>query len=112
MFFWENSQQGEVVRRTADITYNWTAQGWLYLAVVLDLFPRRVVGWSISNRIKKELVWNSLQMVIFRGRTAPDVMFVMAFSLNIYKIREINARHGQSGGHLYMCQILQGDVRL
>lgn len=58
-----------------DIKYIWTAQGWLYLAVVLDLFSRRVVGWALSNRIKKELVLNALQMAIFRRSPAPGVMF-------------------------------------
>lgn len=36
-----------------DITYVWTAEGWLYLAVVLDLFSRKVLGWAMSSRIKK-----------------------------------------------------------
>ena len=37
----------------ADITYLWTQQGWIYLAVVIDLYARRVVGWSIDRRLKK-----------------------------------------------------------
>lgn len=40
----------------ADITYVWTQEGWLYLAVILDLCSRMLVGWSVSDRIKKELV--------------------------------------------------------
>jgi len=44
-----------------DITYIWTAAGWLYLAVILDLFSRRVVGWSMSHRINKELVIGAFQ---------------------------------------------------
>jgi len=40
----------------ADITYVWTQEGWLYLAVVIDLFSRKVVGWSMSSRMKSELV--------------------------------------------------------
>jgi HTH-like domain len=39
----------------ADISYIWTAEGWLYLAVVLDLFSRRVVGWATSDRLKRDL---------------------------------------------------------
>jgi len=39
----------------ADISYVWTGEGWLYLAVVLDLFARRVVGWAVSDRLHKEL---------------------------------------------------------
>jgi len=38
-----------------DITYVWTHEGWVYLAVILDLHSRRVIGWAISNRMKKDL---------------------------------------------------------
>ena len=47
-----------------DITYLWTDEGWLYLAVVLDLFSRRVIGWSMSSRMTKELVCDAMQMAI------------------------------------------------
>ena len=47
-----------------DITYIPTKEGWLYLAVVIDLFSRRVVGWSISDRLKTSLVNNALIMAI------------------------------------------------
>lgn len=47
-----------------DITYLWTDEGWLYLAVVLDLFSRRVIGWSMSKRINKQLVCDAMQMAI------------------------------------------------
>ena len=40
-----------------DITYVWTAEGWLYLAVIFDLHSRRVVGWAVSDRMKKD--WRS-----------------------------------------------------
>ncbi len=49
-----------------DITYIWTKEGWLYLAVILDLFSRQVVGWSMSNRITKKLVIDALRMAIWR----------------------------------------------
>lgn len=49
---------------TADITYIWTEEGWLYLAVVLDLFGRRAVGWSMSEHIDAGLVSNALGMAI------------------------------------------------
>ncbi len=39
-----------------EITYVWTAEGWIYLAVVLDLFSRKVIGWAVSSRIKKILL--------------------------------------------------------
>jgi len=38
-----------------DITYVWTSEGWLYLAVILDLHSRRIVGWAVSDRMKKDL---------------------------------------------------------
>ena len=53
-----------------DITYVWTSEGWLYLAVVLDLFSRMVVGWSISERIDTQLVLGALEMAL-EGREPP-----------------------------------------
>jgi transposase InsO family protein len=47
-----------------DITYIWTAEGWLYLAVVLDLFSRKVIGWSTKSRITAKLVCEALRMAI------------------------------------------------
>jgi putative transposase len=49
---------------TSDITYIGTKEGWLYLAVVLDLFSRRIVGWAMSTRIASNLVINALEMAI------------------------------------------------
>ena len=46
----------------ADVTYIWTQEGWLYLAVVIDLYSRKVVGWSMSNRMKAQLVCDALKM--------------------------------------------------
>jgi putative transposase len=50
----------------ADFTYIWTAEGWLYVAVVLDLFSRRVVGWSMSASMTAELVTDALMMAVWR----------------------------------------------
>ena len=50
----------------ADFTYIWTAQGWLYLAVVLDLFSRRIVGWSMRAVMTSELVMDALVMAVWR----------------------------------------------
>ena len=50
----------------SDITYVWTADGWLYLAVVLDLYSRRVVGYAMSNRNDRALVIAALRMALFR----------------------------------------------
>lgn len=47
-----------------DITYIWTREGWLYLAVILDLHSRRVIGWAISNRMKRDLAIRALNMAI------------------------------------------------
>lgn len=50
----------------ADFTYIWTAEGWLYVAVVLDLFSRRVVGWSMSSQMTAQLVTDAMLMAIWR----------------------------------------------
>lgn len=49
-----------------DITCIWTQEGWLYLAVVIDLFSRKVVGWSMSSRMKATLVCDALRMAIWQ----------------------------------------------
>lgn len=49
-----------------DITYVWTSSGWLYLAVVIDLFNREVIGWSMSQRINQELVCDALIAALWR----------------------------------------------
>lgn len=49
-----------------DITYLWTEQGWLYLAVVIDLYSRQVIGWAMSERMKAALVCDALRMALFR----------------------------------------------
>lgn len=48
----------------ADITYIWTKEGWLYLASVMDLFSRRIIGWQMSHRMTKELVITALKRAI------------------------------------------------
>ena len=57
----------------ADFTYIWTAEGWLYVAAVLDLFSRRVVGWSMSATMTAQLVTDALVMAIWR-RGKPDAL--------------------------------------
>ena len=51
-----------------DITYTWTGEGWLYLAVVMDLCSRKVVGWSMSSRMTAQLVCDALTMAIWQRR--------------------------------------------
>jgi putative transposase len=53
-----------------DLTYVWTAAGWLYLAVVIDLYSRRVVGWAMNERMTAQLVIDALQMAWQQGRPA------------------------------------------
>lgn len=52
------------VKWASDITYIWTQEGWLYLAVVLDLFSRRVVGWCMQPSMDRSLVLNALEMAL------------------------------------------------
>ncbi len=57
----------------ADFTYIWTAEGWLYVAAVIDLFSRRVVGWSMQASMTAQLVTDALLMAIWR-RGKPDAL--------------------------------------
>jgi putative transposase len=54
----------------ADMTYIWTTEGWLYLAVIIDLFSRRVVGWSIAEHMRTELVLSALEAAL--GQRLPS----------------------------------------
>lgn len=47
-----------------DISYVWTREGWLYLAIILDLHSRRVIGWAVSNRMKRDLAIRALKMAV------------------------------------------------
>ncbi len=58
-----------------DITYLWTGEGWFYLAVVIDLYSRRVIGWSVSSRMKKDLVINALNKAIALRKPSKGVIF-------------------------------------
>jgi len=55
----------------ADITYIWTAQGWLYLAVIIDLFSRRVVGWSMAEHMRTDLILTALKAAL--GQRIPSI---------------------------------------
>jgi len=59
----------------SDITYLWTREGWLYLAVILDLFSRRVVGWTLSDQIDRRLVLDALAMALRNRRPGPGLLF-------------------------------------
>ena len=58
-----------------DITYIWTSEGWLYLAVVIDLSSRRVVGWSMNKYISRRLVMDALTMAIWCRKPSAGLIF-------------------------------------
>lgn len=58
----------------ADITYIPTAEGWLYLAVVLDLYSRRIVGWAMNDSLERQLVITALQMALLERRPPPGLL--------------------------------------
>lgn len=58
-----------------DITYISTKEGWLYLAVVIDLFSRKVIGWAMEKRMTKELVINALIMAYWQRKPKSEVIF-------------------------------------
>ncbi len=59
----------------SDITYIWTWEGWLYLATVIDLASRRVVGWSMADHMRTELVADALRMAVAARGPAPGLIF-------------------------------------
>jgi putative transposase len=58
----------------ADITYIQTRSGWLYLAVVLDLFSRKVVGWAMAPNMPAELVCSAMQMAVAQRQPPPGLI--------------------------------------
>ncbi|QCO54542.1 IS3 family transposase [Pseudorhodobacter turbinis] len=58
------SADGPNQKWAGDISYIWTSEGWLYLAVILDLYSRRVIGWAVSNRMKRDLAIRALDMAV------------------------------------------------
>ena len=58
-----------------DITYIWTWEGWLYLATVIDLASRRVVGWAMADHMRAELVCDALRMALGARRPGPGAIF-------------------------------------
>ena len=61
-----------------DITYIRTWQGWLYLAVVMDLFARRIVGWSMKPSLARELVLDAIVMAVWRRRPGKGLIMVLS----------------------------------
>ena len=58
----------------ADITYLWTIEGWLYLAVIIDLHSRKIVGWAMSNRMKSSLVEQALSMAYWHRKPSEGLI--------------------------------------
>jgi putative transposase len=58
----------------SDITYIWTDEGWLYLAVVLELYSRKVIGWAIAERMTATLVCDALMMALWRRKLPKGVI--------------------------------------
>ena len=58
-----------------DITFLWTTEGWLYLAVILDLFSRRVVGWATSQNVDRHLALAALDTALRAAAARPRVWF-------------------------------------
>ena len=91
-----------------DITYVWTAEGWLYLATVIDLFSRQVVGFALGERMGAQLVADALRMAWFRRRPAPGLIFhsdrgsqyaskAFAKQLRAFAMRASMSRKGDCG---------------
>lgn len=78
---------------TSDITYLWTDEGWLYLAIVLDLFNREVVGWSLKPRMTADIVTDALTMAWFRKKPASGLL------------------HHSDRGSQYASRVLQGKLK-
>jgi putative transposase len=74
--FIEGNVQTDIPNKVwvSDITYVKTMEGWLYLAVVMDLFSRKVVGWSLSRNMQVELVEEALLMAIGRRKPGPGLI--------------------------------------
>lgn len=82
-----------------DITYLWTQEGWLYLAVVIDLYSRKIVGWSMSSRMTAALVCDALAMAIWQRRPKAGLI-VHSDRGSQYasdRYRQLLSRHGFIG---------------
>lgn len=64
---------------TSDVTYIWTRAGWLYLAIVLDVFARRIVGYAMSDRLSANIVTTALRHAITERRVTPDGVVPLMF---------------------------------
>jgi putative transposase len=79
----------------ADFTYFWTAEGWLHVAAVVDLFSRRVVGWSMNAAMTAQLVIDALVMAIWRGK--PDTLLHHSDRGNQYTSEQFQRLMAENG---------------
>jgi transposase InsO family protein len=86
-------------RWIADFTYIWTAEGWLYVAADIDLFSRRVVGWSMKAEMTAGLVTDALMMAIWR-RGKPDALLHHSGQGQPVCQRAVPEAHGRQRRHL------------
>jgi len=73
-------KKGVIIQRpnriwVSDITYIWTRERWMYLSVILDLYSRTIVGWSMRKHLRKELVTEALHMAYNSRKPAPGLVF-------------------------------------
>src|ERR1700683_5167349 len=87
-------------RWIADFTYIWTAEGWLYVAAVIDLFSRRVGGWSMQAEMTAQLVTDALVMAIWR-RGRPDALVHHSNQGSQYTSEQVPASDGRQWRRLF-----------
>ena len=87
---------------SSDITYIWTTEGWLYLAVFLDIFTRCIVGWSMSHRMTDDLVAHAFQGAWQRYRPSAGLV-VHSDRGSQYCSKAFRQRLLQHGCHQSMC---------
>ena len=80
----------------ADISYIWTTEGWLYLAIVLDLFSRRVVGWATSDRLKRDLAVEALRRALAARNPEPGLVHHSDDRLNPPNTAQWTIRRGSA----------------
>ena len=90
---------------TSDITYIWTKEGWLYLAVVLDIYSRKIIGWAIQQLATADIVLKALMMAIVNRKPGKEIIFhsdrgsqytseLVRSRLNLYSFRQSMSSKG------------------
>ena len=84
-----------------DITYLWTSEGWLYLAVIIDLYSRNVIGWSMNKRMTSDLVCDALTCALFR-RGMPENVIIHSDRGSQYCSKDYRALIKKQNSHQSM----------